>query len=48
MREESGLLQVDSEKLYRDYFSEYNFKDFSINQVERIYNDFRIFLKLIE
>ena len=48
LKEKSALLTVDLEKLYRDYFIELNFKEFSISKVERMYNDFRIFLKLIE
>jgi hypothetical protein len=48
LKEKQGLLKVDLEKLYRDYFSDLNFKDFTISKIERMYNDFKIFLRLIE
>ncbi len=48
LKEKVGLLQVDLEKLYKDYFNESNFKDFPICKIERMYNDFKLFLMLIE
>ena len=43
-----GLLSVDLEKLYKEYFNNSEFKDLSVNKLEKITNDFKIFLRLIE
>jgi hypothetical protein len=43
-----GLLQVDLDKLYKEYFTNIEFNEFSIYKIEKLYNDFRIMLKLIE
>lgn len=42
-----GLLYIDLDKLYKEYFS-CEFKEFSIFKIEKMYNDFRIVLRLIE
>ena len=44
----TGLINVDLEKLYKEYFNCIEFKEFSIAKIEKLYNDFRIFLKLID
>jgi hypothetical protein len=43
-----GLLNVDLEKLYKEYFNNSEFKDLSVNKLEKMSNDFKIFLRLIE
>jgi len=43
-----GLLQVDLEKLYREYFNNTEFNEFTIFKIEKLFNDFRIIVKLIE
>jgi hypothetical protein len=43
-----GLLSVDLEKLYKEYFNNSEFKDLSVNKLEKMSNDFKIFLRLIE
>ena len=43
-----GLLSVDLEKLYKEYFNNSEFKDLSVNKLEKMTNDFKIFLRLIE
>ena len=36
------------EKLYKEYFNNSEFKDLSVNKLEKMSNDFKIFLRLIE
>ena len=45
---ETGLINVDLERLYKEYFNGIEFKELSIAKIEKLYNDFRIFLKLID
>ncbi len=42
-----GVLYIDLEKLYKEYFN-CEFKEFSINKLEKMFNDFKIVLRLIE
>lgn len=43
-----GILNVNLDKLYKEYFNLSNFNEMSIGKIEKMYNDFRIFLRLIE
>lgn len=40
------LLNVDLEKLYKEYFNG-DFVEFSIGKLEKMFNDFKIILRLI-
>jgi hypothetical protein len=44
----SGLLSVDYEKLYREYFNNNEFSEFPLVKIEKMYNDFKIILRLID
>jgi hypothetical protein len=44
----NGFLSVDFEKLYKEYFNSIDFNDFSIFKIEKMYNDMRIMLRLID
>ena len=41
------LLSIDLEKLYKEYFSS-EFNEFNISKLEKMYNDFKIILILVE
>jgi hypothetical protein len=41
------LLKVDLESLYKEYFSS-EFVDFTINKLEKLFNDFKLILRLID
>jgi hypothetical protein len=43
----NGLLKVDLEKLYKEYFNN-EFKDLTPLKLEKCFNDFRILLRLIQ
>jgi len=42
-----GILNINTEKLYREYYS-CNFNENSFRKCENLYNDFKITLKMIE
>ena len=43
----SGLLMIDLNKLYKEYFN-FDFEDFSFFKMEKLFNDFKIVLRLID
>lgn len=43
-----GIFQVNLEKLYKEYFYNVNFTELTFHKIEKMYNDFRIILKLVE
>ena len=43
-----GLLSVDLDKLYDEYFNNHEINDFSIMKIEKMYNDFKIILRLVD
>ena len=44
----TGLMHVDLDKLYREYFNSLEFNEMSIFKIEKMSNDFKIMLKLIK
>ena len=43
-----GLLSVEHGKLYKEYFNNKEFSDFPLLKIEKMYNDFKIILRLID
>jgi hypothetical protein len=43
----NGLLNVDLDKLYKEYYNG-DFNEYSMFKLEKLYNDFRIVLKLTD
>ncbi len=41
------LLSIDLDKLYKEYFT-YEFNEFSILKLEKMFNDFKIILRLVD
>lgn len=48
MKKISSLGNIPIHSIYRKYFENYDLKAMSYNEIEQIYNDFKIILKLIE
>ena len=43
-----GLLSIEHEKLNNEYFNNKEFSDFPLVKIEKMYNDFKIILRLID
>lgn len=48
IKDMSTISSIPIKSLYTQYFVNFDFKDLTFNQIEQLYNDFKIILKLIE
>lgn len=48
LKEINSLENIPIQRIYKKYFENYDFKSMSYIEIEQIYNDFKIILKLIE